>query len=75
MEDTNQDEGHRKFPRICELLQIIHSKLQPYNKATKQVKEKERMGVERRTSTSIWETLGQNNKPTGTFSSKEKRKI
>ena len=35
MEDTNKDQECRKLSRICELLQIIHSKLQPYSETIK----------------------------------------
>ena len=35
LEDTNQDKGYRKFPRICELLQKIYPELQLYHKAIK----------------------------------------
>ena len=75
MEDPNKDQGYRKLSRICELLQMIHLKLQLHSKATKQTEEKERMGVERRTPTSLWGTQGQDNKSTSTLSFKERRKI
>jgi len=33
MEDTNKSKEHGKFPRVCKLLSMIHSKLQSYGKA------------------------------------------
>ena len=75
MEDANEDQRCRKLSRICKLLQTIHSKLQPYSETIKQTEEKERMEVERRTSTSLQQTQRQDNKSTGTLSSEERRKI
>jgi len=75
MEDTDEDQRCRKLPRIYELLQMIHSKLQPYSETIKQTKGNKRMGVERRTSTSLQQTQRQDNKSTSTFSSEERRKI
>ena len=54
---------------------MIYSKFQLHSKATKQIEGKEKVGVERRTLTSLQRTQGQDNKPTSTLSSKERRKI
>jgi len=35
MEGTNEDQRCRKLPRICELLQVIHSKFQLHSKTIK----------------------------------------
>ena len=53
MEDTDKDQRCRKLSRICELLQAIHSKFQPYSETIKWAERKERMGVKRRTSMSL----------------------
>ena len=53
MKDTNKDQRYGKLPRICELLQVIHSKFQPHSEIIKRAERKERMGVERRISTSL----------------------
>ena len=75
MEDTNKDQGCRKLSRVCELLQTIHSKLQPHSETTKWTKGKEKVRMERRTPTGLWQTQEQNNKSTGTLSFEERRKI
>ena len=56
MENTDESQGHRKFPRICKLLQKIYLELQSYGKAIKRVKGKERMDMEQRTWQSLWRT-------------------
>jgi len=53
IEDTDKDQRCRKLPRICKLLQTIHSEFQPHSEAIKQTERKKRMGVERRTSMSL----------------------
>jgi len=35
IEDSNEDQRCRKLPRIYELLQMIHSELQPHSKVIK----------------------------------------
>jgi len=35
MEDTDKDQRYRKLSRICKLLQVIHSKFQPYSETIK----------------------------------------
>ena len=54
---------------------MLYLELQLHSKAVKQTKEQERMGMKQRPLTSIQRTEGQNNKPTSTFSFKERRKI
>ena len=43
MENANESQRHRKFPRICKLLQRIYSKLQLYSKTIKQVEREKGM--------------------------------
>ena len=53
MKDTNEDQGCRKLPRICKLLQTIYSEFQPHSETIKRAERKERIRVKRRTSTSL----------------------
>ena len=53
MKDTNKNQRCKKLSRIRKFLQTIHSELQLHSKAIKQAEKKERIGVERRTSTSL----------------------
>ena len=46
MEDTNESQGCRKFPRIHKLLPEIYPELQSYSKTIKQIKSEERMDME-----------------------------
>ena len=35
MENTDKDQGRRKFPQICQFLPMVHSQLQSYRKTIK----------------------------------------
>ena len=37
MENTDEGQGRRKFPRICQFLPTVHSQLQSYSKTIKQI--------------------------------------
>ena len=54
---------------------MLYPKLQLYSKTIEQTKEQEEIGMEQRSPTSIQRTEEQNHKPTGTLSSKKRRKI
>ena len=56
MEDTNEDQRCRKFPRVRKFLPIVHPKLQPHSKTLEQTKEQEGLEMGRRTSESIQQT-------------------
>jgi len=53
MENANKNQRSGKFLRICEFLLKVHSELQSYSKAIEQSKRKERIEIERRTSTNF----------------------
>ena len=53
MENTNTDQGHRKFPWICKLLSTLYLELQPHSKTIKWIEGQERMEMEWRTSKGI----------------------
>ena len=37
MENTDKDQGCRKFPQICQFLPMVHSQLQSYRKTIKRI--------------------------------------
>jgi len=53
VEDSNKNQGHREFPRICQFLLVIHPQLQPYSKTIKQIKGQEGMEMGRRASEDV----------------------
>ena len=46
MENAGESQRCRKFPRICELLQKIYSKLQLHGKTIKQVEREKGLDME-----------------------------
>ena len=53
MENTDKDQGHRKFPQICQFLPTVHSQLQSYRKTIKRIEGQKGMKMGKRTSRSI----------------------
>ena len=53
MKDTDQSQRCGKLSWIYKFLLIIHSKLQPYYKTTKQTKRQEGLEIGRRTSKGV----------------------
>jgi len=53
MEDADKSERCRKLSRICKLLSMLYTKLQPHCQAIKQTKRQERVEMGRGTSKSI----------------------
>ena len=53
MENTDKDQGCRKFPRICQFLASVHSQLQPYHGTIKQIEGQKGMEMGKGTSESI----------------------
>ena len=75
MKDTNTGQRHRKLPRVCKFLLMIHPKLQPHSKTTEQTKRQEGLEMGRRTSKSIQRTQRKDNKLTSTSAIQKRRKI
>ena len=75
MEGSYQDKESGKLSRICKFLQKIYSELQSYGETLKQTKKKEGIVMDRKTLKSIQRIEEQDNKSTGSFSFKERRKI
>ena len=75
MENAHQDKRSWKLLGICKLLQTVYQELESYSKASQQTQRKERPEMGRRTPESIWRIKKQDNKSTGTCSSKERRKF
>ena len=53
MENTDEDQGRRKFPWICQLLLTVHSQLQSYCKTIKRIEGKKGMEMGKGTPRSI----------------------
>ena len=53
MENTDQDQGRRKFPWIRQFLPTVHSQLQSYRKTIKRVERKKGMKMGKGASRSI----------------------
>ena len=53
MENTNEDQGRRKFPWICQFLLMVHRQLQSYYKTIKQTERQKGMEMGKGTSGSI----------------------
>ena len=75
MENTDKDQGRRKFPQICQFLLTVHSQFQPYRKTIKRIERKKGMEMGEGTSESIRRTQGKNHKSTSTGFTQERRKI
>ena len=56
MENTDKDQGHQKFPQICQFLLTVHSQFQPYRKTIERIERKKRMEMGKGTSGSIRRT-------------------
>ena len=75
MENTYQDKRSRKLSIICQLLQTVYKELQLYSKTSQQIKRQKRLEMGRRTAEDIWGVKGEDNKSTGSCSSKKRGKI
>ena len=53
MENTDESQGRRKFPRIRQFLPTFHSQLQPHSKTIERIKGQERMEMGKGTSRGI----------------------
>ena len=53
MENTDEDQGRRKFPQICQFLLTVHSQLQSYCKTIKRIEGQKGMEMGKGTSRSI----------------------
>ena len=75
MEDTDKDQGCQEFPRICQLLQTIHSQLQSYGKTIERIKGQKGVEIGKGTPGSIRGTQEKDHKSTSTSFTQERRKI
>ena len=75
MEDTDEDQGCRKFPQICQLLQTIHSQLQSYSKTIERIEGQKGVEMGKGTLGRIRRTQRKNHKSTSISFTQEKRKI
>ena len=53
MENTDEDQGRRKFPQICQFLPTVHSQLQSYRETIKQIEGQKGMEMGKGTPRSI----------------------
>ena len=53
MENTNESQGYREFPQICQFLPTIHTQLQPYSKTIERIKGQEGIKMGGRASKGI----------------------
>ena len=75
MEDTDEDQGYREFPWICQLLQMIHSQLQSYGKTIERIEGQKGVEMGKGIPGRIQRTQRKNHKSTGTSFTQERRKI